>query len=408
MTMTPIASRPAYGWVVVSAAFVLTGLCFGYIALVAIVIKPFEAEFGWPRGDVSMAYTVATVATALAGVAFGRLSDRHGARSSVLLGAVVIGSSLLLLSRIGSVWQLYAVYALFGAFGFGAISVPLTAAVTNWFTVNRGLAVGISTAGGAVGQGTVPFIARYLISEVGWRESFILLGLGYLAVAVPLALLVRNPSSAAIAAAPGGPRATHEEEFAIPPRLATAWIAGAVVFCCICMSVPIVHSVALASDSGIEPQQAAGVLAAVMLAGAVGRIAIGRIADRIGPLNAYLLASFWQTATVYGFMLMASPVDFYLLAIVFGLGFGADMTAFLLTVRSMVPVRIAGTALAIVILFGWIGMGLGGYFGGVLFDLTGTYHASFALAAIAGIVNLCILMLLVARLRGRVLFRPAT
>lgn len=409
-SQTRSPAGPGYGWLFVFITFMLTGLCFGGVAMVAILLKPLEAEFGWQRGEISLAYTMVTVATALAGVGFGRLSDRYGPRLFAIFGAVVIALSLMLLSRLASLWQLYFGYVLFGAFGFGAISVPLTAALTNWFAANRGLALGIATAGGAVGQGAVPFIARALITDSGWRLSFLYLGIAYLLIALPLAFLVRNPRRPAAgspcAAAAAAARA-DEDGLVLDPREAVTWICTAVVFCCVCMSVPLIHAAALASDAGLGPQQAAAVLAILMLGGAVGRVAIGRIADRVGALNAYMLASFWQTAVVYWFVTVEQPLTFYLLAAGFGFGFGGVMTCFLLTIRSLVPGRIAGSSMGLVVLFGWVGMGLGAYFGGLFFDWTGDYRTSFAMAAIAGVVNLAILSSLAFRLRGATTARAA-
>lgn len=403
-TQTTGSAGPGYGWLFVFIAFMLQALGFGGVAMVAIILKPLEADFGWQRGEISLAYTVVTVATALAGVAFGRLSDRYGPRLPAILGAVIMAVSLMLLSRLTNLWQLYFGHILFGALGFGAILVPLTACLTNWFTANRGLALGIATAGGTIGQGVVPFVARALITDFGWRDAYLNLGIGYLVIALPLAWLVRNPrrpeegspcAAAAVAAAKA-----DEDRLVLDYHESLAWVCTAVIFCCICMSVPLIHAAALASDAGLGPQQAAAVLAILMLAGAIGRVVIGRIADRAGALNAYMLASFWQAAVCYWFVTVQGPVSFYLLAAAFGFGFGGVMTCFMLTVRSLVPTRIAGSAMGLAVLFGWIGMGVGAYFGGLFFDWTGDYRVSFAMSAIAGVVNLAILSSLTLRLRG--------
>jgi len=166
------------------------------------------------------------------------------------------------------------------------------------------------------------------------------------------------------------------------------------------MSVPMIHVPSLASDRGFAIEQAASVLTVLMLAGAVGRVVFGYIADRAGPLQAYILASLGQTAFVFWFVHASSLADFYLVAAGFGLCFGGVMTNVVLTVRSLVPTRIAGTSIAIAMFFAWLGMGAGGYFGGLLFDWSGNYAASFTCAAIAGFVNLAILISLFVRLRG--------
>jgi MFS family permease len=164
------------------------------------------------------------------------------------------------------------------------------------------------------------------------------------------------------------------------------------------MAVPMIHVVALASDLGFGIERSASVLTVLMLTGALGRLVFGRIADRYGPLQSYILASLGQTAFVFWFVQAPTLASLYPIAVGFGLCFGGVMTGFLLTIRSLVPSRMAGTAMALASMFGWVGMGLGGYFGGVLFDWTGTYTAAFAGAAVAGTINVVILMSLFVRL----------
>jgi MFS family permease len=400
--MTSVSSTVAdkrFGWVLVLVTFVLTALCFGGFGLVTVLIKPLGQELGWQRSEIAAAYTIATISTALAGVAFGRISDVYGVRALSALGALTMAACLLLLSRITALWQLYLLYAVFGALGHGAISVPLTAAVSNWFKVSRGLAVGIAMSGSAVGLGIVPLIASTVMADTGWRDAWLYLGLAYLVVGVPLALLVRNPPQTETLAHQASANRSPEQTPPVSPGEALAWTCTAVIFCCICMAIPMIHVPALVGDLGLDVERSASVLTVIMLSGAVGRLIFGRITDRVGPLSSYILASFGQTALVFWFVQAPSLASLYPVAVVFGLCFGGVMTGFLLTIRSLVPTRIAGTAMALVYLFGWIGMGLGGYFGGLFFDWTGTYVTSFALAAAAGAVNIAILIALFVRLQ---------
>jgi len=388
-----------YGWVIVLVTFVLCALCNGGFGLVAVLIKPLAQDLGWQRSEIAAAYTIATISTAAAGIAFGRISDLYGVRVLSALGALTMAACLLLLSRITALWQLYLLYAVFGALGHGAISVPLVAAVSNWFKVNRGLAMGIATSGNAVGLGMVPLIASTIMADTGWRDAWLYLGLAYLVVGVPLALLVRNPPKTETVEHWASGDRSLEETPPVSPREAFAWICTAVIFCCICMAVPMMHVPALASDLGLDMARSASVLTVIMLSGGVGRLVFGRLADRAGPLNAYMLASVGQTAFVFWFVQAPSLATLYPLAAGFGFCFGGVMMGALLTIRSLVPTRMAAAAMARVYLFGWIGMGLGGYSGGLLFDWTGTYVTSFALAAAAGTVNIAILVALFVRLQ---------
>jgi len=389
-----------YGWVVVALAFFLFFLCFGGLVLVGVLIKPWADDFGWQRGEISGAYLIATLSLATGGVAFGRLSDRYSVRLLATLGAAAISICLLLMSAIDALWQVYVLFALYGAVGMGTIYIPLTTSITHWFNFNRGIAVAGAMSGAAVGMGVVPLVASGLIASFGWPIALFSIGLGYLAISLPLCMLIRNPPQASPVPAGTVTQSAHDRPVAISPRESVLWICSAIVFCCICMAVPQVHIPALASDVGFAAERAASLLTVVMVAGAVGRLAFGRIADKVGPLKCYMLASFGQTAFVFWFTQSGSVGFLYGLAVVFGLFFGGVSMSALLTIRSLVPARIAGSAIGLVSMFGWIGMGLGGFLGGYLFDWTGNYRASFGLAAAAGVINLCILTTLYLRLRS--------
>ena len=129
---------------------------------------------------------------------------------------------------------------------------------------------------------------------------------------------------------------------------------------------------------------------AVLLAAVPGRIFFGRLADKIGPLRAYLVASFWQTALVYFFVQLNDTTLFYPFAFFYGFGYAGVMTGIIVCVRVMTPLAQRATALGVVTLFAWVGHGIGSFQGGALFDLTGNYAASYGTAALAGIVNLVI------------------
>ena len=391
-----------YGWVMVFVTFALTALAFGGLSLVAVFIKPLAQEFGWLRGEVATAYTIAVASTAVFGVLFGRVADLRGIRALALLGAVTMAACLVLLSQVTALWQIYLLFAVFGAFGHAPLYVPLTAAVAQWFTANRGLAVGIASVGSALGLAITPLVASTIMVESGWRDAWLYLGVGYLLLALPLVLLVRNPSTASLApAAEISADAANATSAPIRPAEAFAWICSAAIFCCICMSVPMIHVPSLVSDLGIDAKRAASVLTVMMVAGAAGRVVFGKVMDRFGPLPAYMLSSFGQTLFVFWFVQAPTLAGLYLVAVGFGLCFGGVMISILMTIRSLVPLRMAGTAMAMSALFGWIGMGIGGSLGGVLYDWSGTYVASFGGAALAGVVNLTILASLFVRLRHR-------
>lgn len=158
-------SEPLYGWVVVGASAVMLAFAVGLIANgLTVFIKPLNEEFGWQRGSVSLIYFAGVIGLALGGIAMGRIADRTTTRRVSLIGVIVLGLCLLAAARAEALWQFYLLFFLAGFLGAGALFAPLVANVGNWFKINVGLALGIASAGQAVGQGGVPYGAALLIS----------------------------------------------------------------------------------------------------------------------------------------------------------------------------------------------------------------------------------------------------
>jgi MFS family permease len=399
MPNSSIFDRPGYGWAMVGVAFTLSAISFGVLASVGVFLKPLAAEFGWSRGSLSFGYSAITLATAFSGILWSIIADRYGTRWLVLFGSIVLGIPLLLLSRMESITEFYVYYFLFGAFGHAAVTGPLYANVGLWFTKNVGLAIGLTVAGGAVGQGIVPVIVRYLINHFDWQTAYWSLGIAYMILAVPVALLVRDSPRRKMVHTEAAPQQRDGTPFPLPPKTVVAWISVAVVFCCIAMAVPIVHLVPLLTDHGLTPNQAVTVFLVLMIAGAFGRIIGGKLADHIGALQSYFLMSILQTSVIFIFPHAQNIVAIYALAIIFGVAFSGVMASFLVCVRMMVPAGFLARGMATVSLFGWIGMAIGGWLGGLMFDATGNYNWAFSIGSIAGVINLLILALLFTRIR---------
>jgi len=393
------ASEHPYGWVIVAVATVSLALGFGAGGVVSVLMKPLEEEFGWFRADISMAYTAYSIGAALGGLFWGALSDRIGARPVALIGTVGMAAGLAALKWQGAQWQLYLLFFLVGAVGFACLFTPLTALTGLWFNARKGLAIGIATAGGAFGQGIVPYVGRLLITELGWRDAMLALGAGFLVILLPLMFLLR-PAPAA--EQPAGVAAPHDANlWNVPHAVTLPWLALAALFCCICMAVPQVHLVPLGIDLGCSPQTAAGLLLTVMVTAVFGRLFFGWLADRTGGLPAYFLASLAQTSVLFFFTQTTSIATLYQLSVLFGFGFAGVMTCLLICAREAAPIRLSGFAMAAVATVGWVGMGFGSYQAGYFYDISASYRLSFAIAAIAGATNLLIVAALFWYRRAR-------
>ena len=386
-----------YGWVMVFVVFVLSGLAFGSLASISVFLKPVSLEFGWSRGQTSFAYTLASFASAAFGVMWGQLADKYGTKWFGAIGAVCMSLTLFSLSGLGSILQFYILYFLFGAFGCALLFSPLYANVGFWFRENPGLALGIAASGGAIGQAFIPHISGVLIESGGWEDAYIKLAIIYIIIAFPVSLLIKESPWRITA------RTEDESEsrdFPLSEQEVVAWISFAVIFCCVCMSVPIMHLVPLLTDSGFTLEFATSVLMVLMICGAFGRIFGGILGDRIGALPGYILMSLGQTVFVVWFPHLSSPAGIYLLAAFFGFTYSGVMSSILVCTRMMVSAKYGARAMSLTSFFGWIGMGLGGFLGGYFFDIYGDYSWAFTFAGIMGVINLVILSQFWLRIRN--------
>jgi MFS family permease len=382
------ASEQVYAWVIVGIATICLALGFGANIVISVFMKPLEDEFGWLRADTSMAYAMNAIGAGAGGICWGGLSDMVGPRRIGVFGAIALSLGLIAMRWQTELWSLYLISFAIGAFGFATLFTPMVALAGRWFSARKGLAIGIVTAGGALGQGVVPYVAGLVITIVGWRDAAVWLGVAYLAVLLPLVLLLRAPADPT-QTAPAG-QAAHENSWGISHRISIPWLAFASVFCCICMAVPLVHLVPLGIATGCSSQAAAGLLLSAMIAAVFGRLFFGWLADRIGGLAAYAISCFAQTAVVFWFTQTSSIAALFSLSILFGFGFAGVMTCLLICAREAAPMRISGTAMAIVSTTAWVGMGIGSYQAGFFYDLNGSYVLSYGIAAIAGVVNLLV------------------
>lgn len=390
--------EPGYRWVIAFTAAAILAIAMGQLVNgLSVYFIPLEQAFGWARGDIAFINTVGLVGLAIGGIAMGSLADRSDIRKVCLFGAGVTGLCVLAAAWAEALWQFYLLFFLAGAFGGGALFAPLIALVGNWFRTGAGLAIGIAAAGQGVGQGGVPFGTAFLIEALGWRGAFMAQGLITLGLLIPLALLMRPPPPENTSAATGNGQAAAP----LPLNVVVPTLSLAVLLCCTCMAVPLMHLVPLIQGKGIAAPEAGSVLFVMMLAAIVGRVAFGRLADMIGAIPAYMTASLWQTLLVFVFTQINDLDLLYVFAPIYGFGYAGVMTGVLITTRALTPAARRAGATAIILAFGWLGHGLGGYQGGLFYDLTGGYDVSFANAALAGVLNLVIVGSLFLAVRRR-------
>jgi MFS family permease len=383
-----------YGWVVLAASVALIAVGTGTIFSLAVFLRPLEEEFGWTRSLISGIAFVNWVIFGVGSFAWGALSDRVGARRVVGAGAGILGAALILSSQVRSAAELYAAFGILGAIGASAFYVPLAATATRWFAARRGLAMGIISSGMGLGIFLVPPTARSLITALGWRTTFALFGgLAWVVGIVGVRYLVNRPADRGLrtygaAPAPSGAVATPPGRGMTPAealRHPVFWGVALVHFgCCAAHSGPIFHMVAHAMDLGVAKMAAASMLGLSGASSIAGRLSSGILADRFGAKPALVGMLALQAGTLSTYLAADGAVSLFAVALAFGVAYGGAMPLYALVAREFFGDRVVGTAFGGIFFISCIGMGLGAYGGGFLFDRLGTYWSLHLASTLVG------------------------
>jgi MFS family permease len=383
--------RLFFGWVVVGASALIVCIGMGTLFALGVFLKPMTESMGWTRGAFSTVALMNWIAMGLGSFFWGALSDRLGTRGVALAGGALLGLGLVLSSRVQTLWQFYLTFGFMVGFAVGAFYAPLTSTATKWFTARRGLAVALVSSGIGVGILVIAPLARALTSWWDWRIALLVLGdLAWLVV-IPVALVIREQprASGGIAAAPAGPEYSAREVLATPAFWGIALTHFA---CCAAHSGPIFHMVTHGIDRGIGAMAAATALGVSGLASILGRVGGGLLADRIGIKPTLLGGLALQAAMVVLYLFVSDVALFYLLALVFGVAYGGVMPLYALLTRQYFGEKVMGTAYGAVFLVSTLGMGLGSWSGGWLYDHLGSYAwlygGSFVIGAAAVVLAL--------------------
>jgi MFS family permease len=377
-----------YGWVVVIAAATVVAIGQGSLFSLGVFLKPLEESMRWSRSSVSVTALINWMAMGVGSFFWGAISDRLGSRLVTMAGGFLLGLSLVLSSQATALWHLHITFGLGVGFAAGAFLTPLSATATKWFTTNRGLAVGIVSAGGGAGMLLLSPLTRWVTSLYDWRAAMIVLGdLAWLVV-IPVALLVKNAPAEMGAVALGG-AATRQRDFSTREvlRAPQFWAIALTHFaCCAAHSGPIFHMVTHAIDQGVAAMVAATVLGVSGLASIGGRIACGLIADRFGAKPTLLVGLALQAVMVFSYLFTRDTLSFYAAAVAFGVSYGGVMPLYALVTREYFGQKVMGTAYGAVFLISTLGMGLGSWAGGWIHDALGTYAWLFISSALIGLM----------------------
>jgi MFS family permease len=396
---TSAEREPLYAYLRLAAA--LTLMTVGTIGMYAIVValKPIATEFGATRSAASVAYAVTMIGFGAGGIMMGRWSDRVGVMWPCLAGSLMLVLGFVLAAWADNLWQLYLAQGLLiGALGNAALFAPLVADTTLWFHRRRGMAVAIVASGNYLAGVVWPPVVQYFIDASDWRATYTGIGIFCLIVMPPLCLMLRRRPPAVLAAAAES-EVTAAQPLGLAPNGLHGLLCIAGIACCVAMAMPQVHIVAHATDLGHAAQRGAEMLALMLATGIISRLAFGWISDHIGGLATLLLGGSLQAAMLFLFMFAEGLSTLYLMSALFGLSQGGIVPAYAIIVRRFFAPGQVGWRIALVLSMTLLGMALGGWLAGLLYDLTGSYRMAFINALAFNLLNMAIAGALLRRAR---------
>jgi MFS family permease len=369
--------------------------------VVSVVLPEVQKEFDVSRADASLPYTLMMLGFGAGGLAMGKLADKWGVHVALWIGALGVGSGFILAGMASNIWLFALAHGLLmGLLGSSSTFAPLLADTSLWWDKRRGIAVAVCASGNYLAGSIWPALAQQGVETLGWRETYIWIGivcgLGMLA----LSFLMKQRPPMMVVAAPGSVQSmASERPFGLPVNTAHALLCVAGVACCVAMAMPQVHIVAYCTDLGFGAARGSEMLSLMLACGIVSRLISGAICDRIGGLKTLALGSLLQGVALLLFLPFDGMVSLYVISALFGLFQGGIVPAYAIIVREYFPAKRVGVLVGAAIMATMIGMALGGWMSGKVFDLTGSYHAAFVNGVLWNALNLSIAMFLLWRLK---------
>lgn len=398
-----------YGWVVVVACFLASGVVFGMTYSFGVFLDPLATTFDASTARISLVFGVQLFVLYVAAPPMGGLAEWFGARRGLVLAAALLGGGMLAGSQADSLLVLVLAYSVVTGVGMSLAFVVGYATPPQWFQRRRGLATGLASAGLGVGMVVVAPTASVLVTQVGWRGAFLLLG-GGLTVTLLLAALLMADDPTHVDAAietefPDG-RPESDDSWRDQVRIACdaarnrafLLLFGGYVLLYMTLYVLLNHLVNYAAEQGIRET---GVLALSVIGGttAVTRLAVGGVADRLGRLAVFVVCAAVMGVTLVVLPLAQVPAVLLALAMFFGVGYGGTGA-----LMSSVPADLFGGR-NLNTLFGLISLSfavpglLGPAAAGFGLDRLGTYTPVLVATGVVGLAGVA-LIATAARLRG--------
>jgi MFS family permease len=391
----------SYAWLRLAVAVTISTVGGVGMWSFMVALPALQTDFSVGRAEASFPFTMVMLGFAGGGVLMGRLADRFGIAVPLAIGTLAVAAGYLATGLSPNLWLVSLAHALIGL-GCSASFGPLMADISHWFVQRRGIAVAIAASGNYIAGTIWPPVVQHFIATSGWRATHIGIGLFCLVAMLPLTLALRRRLDVHQSEADNA--ADRMAEVPLSPLTLQVLLCIAGVACCVAMSMPQVHIVAYCGDLGYGVARGAEMLSIMLGFGIISRVGSGLIADRIGGVRTLLLGSVLQGVALFLYLWFDGLISLYVISALFGLFQGGIVPSYAIIVREYFSPREAGTRLGLVLMATLLGMALGGWMSGLVFDLTGSYRAAFLNGLGWNLVNVAIMVWLLQRTRRRLAY----
>tara|TARA_B100000949_G_C14284801_1_gene453645 strand:+ start:1761 stop:3017 length:1257 start_codon:yes stop_codon:yes gene_type:complete len=367
----------------------------------AILVVVMRDNFGWSLTAIVLAYSFRSIVGALLAPYAGIMGDRYGAKRVMLVGAAFFAGGLVLLSTITQIWQLFIYYSIVLGIAQAMFRVNIPTTVAAWFKKKLGVAVGIQQSAGGMGASVLAPGLTILLTQTDWQTAFMLIGtIGGALVFALLAFFHGEPADhgmrpygtdendkTPVEAFTSAVSKVRSQVFLKHARQTRAfWFLPLVHHLgCVGHSIVMVHGVFYATTKGVSLEAAAFIISIYSFSSVASRLMVPILADRLGAKGVMACFYFIQGAAVLMLFWTTEPWQFYIFAVVFGVGFGGEMSAFLVVNRQyfgMGPVR---TVFGVQSMASGLGMALGGLVGSVIYDVFGSYNLAWIVSLVGSL-----------------------
>ena len=390
-----------YGWYIVGMGTALQ-LTTNFVSQAfAILVVVMRDNFGWSLTAIVLAYSFRSIVGALLAPYAGIMGDRYGAKRVMLVGAAFFAGGLVLLSTITQIWQLFIYYSIVLGIAQAMFRVNIPTTVAAWFKKKLGVAVGIQQSAGGMGASVLAPGLTILLTQTDWQTAFMLIGtIGGALVFALLAFFHGEPADRGmrpygidendktpVEAFTSAVSKVRSQVFLKHARQTRAfWFLPLVHHLgCVGHSIVMVHGVFYATTKGVSLEAAAFIISIYSFSSVASRLMVPILADRLGAKGVMACFYFIQGAAVLMLFWTTEPWQFYIFAVVFGVGFGGEMSAFLVVNRQyfgMGPVR---TVFGVQSMASGLGMALGGLVGSVIYDVFGSYNLAWIVSLVGSL-----------------------